>query len=667
VREVREWPEETTLLLQLLASAVGASSLRNQRLAQVELNMARTRDIVESALHAIVAMDGDGRIQDFNPAAERMFGYSASEVIGRTVVETIVPANQHASHLAGLARVRASGESAMIGRPIEVMALRSDGTEIPVEMAITRTLSLDGPSLFIAHISDISVRKTIQSALESSKRLAEETAEARRKFLASISHEMRTPLHAIIGLSHLLTATGLKEDQVEPSAGIRASAALLLSLVDDALDFVRLETGKLRFRDRPFRLSSVLDEAMAPFKLLAESEDLRLVKSIDPLLAEWVMGDAIRFKQILLNLLSNAAKFTKSGEIRVEFEPGSQPGLLRCRVSDTGTGIAAERLPTIFVPFGEPLTTGAPQFPGTGLGLSIVKELIEKQSGTITVDSRVGEGTTFVYELPLPPCEAPPHIDADMAEARDTDLSDVRVLIVEDNPLNRMVVSRFLQAAGARTEMVADGSAALEILESESFDIVLMDLQMPGMDGFTTVELIRRDYGIGPDVLPIIALTASSLEEDRTRALQAGMNGLLRKPFGPDVLIREVVRYTRTRKSGTSPANDASPLLDEHVLLASALGSAAFAAKLLAQFIDDANRAAADLAREPAPPRDELGALSHKLKSGAKWIGARRLAESAERLEQLARQNPGAESLAPPLADVLDIIDRTIAAAKQRL
>jgi PAS domain S-box-containing protein len=679
VRAVREWPEETALTLQLLASALGAFFLRNQRLEQIQLTTARTRAIVESALHAIVAMDIDGRIQDFNPAAERMFGYTAAEVMGRTVAETIVPADQRASHLAGLARVRANGESRMIGQPKELVALRSDGTEISVEIAITRTSSLDGPPLFIAHISDISARKAVQSALESSKRLAEELAEARRKFLASISHEMRTPLNAIIGLSHLLTATELNEDQVEFSEGIRASAGLLLALVDDTLDFVKLEAGKLRFGQRPFRLSSVMDETVAPYQLLAEHQDLRIVKSIDPALPEWVIGDAVRFRQILLNLLSNAAKFTERGEIRVEFEAGSKPGFFRCRVTDTGTGIAAGRLPTIFVPFGQELTTGTPQFPGTGLGLSIVRELIEQQSGTITVHSQVGEGTTFVYELPLPGCQAPPDPDANPPVARNADLSGVRVLIVEDNPLNRMVASRILQTAGVHTELVADGEAALRILESESFDLVLMDLQMPGMDGFTAVERIRRDCGIGPDVLPIIALTASSLEEDRIRALQAGMNGLILKPFEPDVLIREVAVRHIGRKNerdfpangtssknanGTSPLSCPSPqLLDEQVLLASALGSATFASKLLAQFIEDASRAAMDIAREPAPPRRELGALAHKLKSAAGWIGARSLAASAERLEHASRQDPGAEYPEPPLADILDLLDRTIAAA----
>ena len=426
-----------------------------------------------------------------------------------------------------------------------VMLFCTNQRELPRWREMRRFFSKWGEMLASAVIG----RRTLE-ALQQAKRDAEQIAQMRYEFLANMSHEIRTPINGVLGMLNLLQATPLNEEQQDLLHTAQQSAQHLMSLLDDILTLVKLETTETKFEATPTDLKRLLREANDILRSQARIKGLLLREEVlwdKPL---YVLGDPLRLRQVLLNLVGNAIKFTATGEVVARVKVLSETDEqyhLRFEVQDTGVGIPEERQQMIFEPFRQADGSTTRKYGGTGLGLAICKQIVEKMGGQIGVISRVDEGSTFWFELQLPKSEAPAHVklEAQLQNAEQTELSGLRVLIAEDNYVNQKVVRRVLEKWGIHCEVANDGIEVLEWLSREPFHLVLMDCQMPRMDGFEATRRIReyeRQQG-GSLHLPIIALTANAMDEDREKCLAVGMDDFLTKPLKPDLLYEKLCQW----------------------------------------------------------------------------------------------------------------------------
>jgi signal transduction histidine kinase/CheY-like chemotaxis protein len=356
------------------------------------------------------------------------------------------------------------------------------------------------------------------------------------EFLANISHEIRTPMNGVIGMADLLARTSLTPEQQSHLKAIQISGHSLLTLLNDVLDFSRLESKNLTVEQRPFRIRSVMDECLEIMAPLAGGKGLALNSSIAEGTAEMLIGDQHRTRQVLLNLLSNAIKFTSVGSVNVALDSRSLDGgrvKVRFSVSDSGPGIARDDLDRLFIAFQQLDGSSSRQYGGAGLGLAISKRLTELMGGAVTVESTPGQGSTFRFTIVGEPASAPSGAREATTEPRASSRASLRVLLAEDEAINRLVVLDMLEKLGHRADSVNNGLEALQALDRQTYDVVLMDVQMPGLDGLEVTRRIRGAKGSG---VHIIALTAHALSGDRERCLAAGMNNYLSKPLRLDDL-----------------------------------------------------------------------------------------------------------------------------------
>jgi two-component system, sensor histidine kinase and response regulator len=495
----------------------------------------RSRQILETSFDAFAELDAKGCVRDWNMQAEAMLGWSRAEMCGKLLGETIASVASFAGYQDEILKLVESMSGDVGRRRFEITARSREGTEIPVEITLS-AMRRDDSLHFAAFIRDLSERKRFERDLHAAKEAAEGSNQAKSTFLATMSHEIRTPMNGILGMTELVLDTELTSEQREFVGLVQLSAESLLSIINDILDFSKIEAGKMELEVIPLDLRESVGETMKALSFRAHQKGIELIYDVDPSVPETLLGDAGRIRQVLINLVGNAIKFTERGEITVSVDakPSDSPTNLvavHFAVKDTGVGIARDKQSRIFEAFSQADGSMTRKYGGTGLGLTICKRLVELMDGQVWLESDAGVGSTFHFVVRMGVvANASPVARGAGPES----LHGLSVLIVDDNLTNRRVLSGILARWGMRTTLVDGGRAGLEALQlakrnGRSYPLVLLDGQMPDMDGFSLAERIRSDPALAGAT--VMMLTSAGQMGDAARCTELGIAAYLVKPI----------------------------------------------------------------------------------------------------------------------------------------
>ncbi len=669
---------------------------------QLERSKARLDAVLENAADGIITIDEQGNIEAFNRAAEEIFGLNSDAVIGGPVT-VIIPPELHEKHKAGMQRYLQTGENRVIGKRLEIKGQHSAGHQPDIELSINE-LRAAGERRFTALVRDITEKKAAEYALNKihdaldwerqqlAERVEERTlelretneeliqaAKAKDDFLANMSHEIRTPMNAIIGMSHLALQTRLDARQRNYIEKLHLSAEGLLGILNDILDFSKIESGKLDMEETDFHLANAMDQLVNLVGIKAEEKGLAWDFDISPDVPAALVGDPLRLGQILINLGNNAVKFTApGGHVRVSVRCREQDAgsvLLQFAVKDDGIGMSEAQKARLFRPFTQADSSTTRRFGGTGLGLVISKKLCEMMHGGIWVETEPGVGSSFFFTVRLGKQRNQPERHGALAAApRGTvehsvdGLTGAKVLLVEDNDINQELAMELLLSKGLRVELANNGREALDLLSRQDFDAVLMDCQMPVMDGYSATRKIREQERFKD--LPVIAMTANAMAGDRDKVLAAGMNDHVAKPIKVNDMFVTLARWIAPRKrilpspGKTNPSPESGglpplPGIDVTAGLAVAEGNLRLYRRLLIRFkqqqtdFEHAFRAALDENSEAAVRQ------AHSLKGVAGNLGARQVQAAAEALEKACESD--AENVDEHLAKLVAELEPVLA------
>ncbi|MBF0582852.1 MAG: response regulator [Magnetococcales bacterium] len=517
------------------AALILSNEIRNLVRQQALADLRKWGHIFEHAEWGVVVGNATGNtLELMNPAFARMHGYTVEELRGRPIADVFAPESR--AQLPDL--IRAAHSRGHI--TAESSHIRRDGTTFPVLLNITAVKDNDGKVLYrVVNVQDITERQRSEILLLQAKEQAEAATRAKGDFLASMSHEIRTPMNVVLGMSELLLETELTPVQRRFVQTMHHSGKAMLGVINDILDFSRIEAGRISLEDAPYSPRQVVAETTHLMEVVAETKGLAMEDWVASDIPETVLGDESRIRQILINLLSNAIKFTHQGRVDVvlTLHP-QQPGTMLFKVVDTGIGIAPAQLDTIFERFTQAdggITRG---YGGTGLGLAISRHLVEMMGGRIWVESQVEQGSQFLFALPVRIAQraVKQEVSADLFAATRT--RSLRILLAEDVEENQVLFEAYLRQTSHHLVMVGDGEQAVARVQEEKFDVVVMDIQMPRMDGYTATRLIRqweRETGRSP--MPIVALSAHAMEGETERSREAGCSLYLSKPIKKKKLL----------------------------------------------------------------------------------------------------------------------------------
>ncbi|BDS10737.1 PAS domain-containing hybrid sensor histidine kinase/response regulator [Aureispira anguillae] len=502
--------------------------------------------ILNTSLDAIFTIDETGKIIDWNPNAEKIFGYSSTEVIGRVLNNLIVPNAKAIKSKKEIALFMKMEQPPPLNQRIELTAIRKTGEEFPIELTMS-PIKIQNQYFFSAFCRDITIRKKSEQALINAKKAAEQARNVERQFLAHMSHEIRTPMNAVIGMTYLLQRSQPTAEQKDYIQALKFSADSLMGIISDILDLSKIEAGEIELEYRPFSLHSLLESLYRSYQFRLQEKNISIKINIDKNIKHQVIGDKTRMGQILSNLLSNASKFTSEGSIGITALLEKSEGdtcWIKFQVSDTGIGISKENLGIIFSSFKQATVNTHREFGGTGLGLSIVKQLVELQNGTIKVKSELGKGTVFEVLLPFKYSEL---LNTDIKKSKSTNgqtidsFKELTILIAEDNLINQKLITSIFTQWGIDFDLANNGLEAVEYARTKQYDMIFMDLNMPIMNGYEATVKIKKDPLNLNFHTPIVTLTAAALHEERKRMFEAGVYDFITKPFSPQQLQRTII------------------------------------------------------------------------------------------------------------------------------
>jgi PAS domain S-box-containing protein len=720
---------------------------------QLEISEIRNRAILHSALDAIVTIDIEGKVLEFNPAASALFGYKPEEIIGKSMAEYLIPQRFREQHEQGMQHYRKTGKGDVLNRLVELTAVDRAGDEKPVEAAII-PVELAGSRFFTAFMRDISSRKQFEELIVEAKEAAESASRAKSDFLAVMSHEIRTPINAILGAVTLLGELDHNEEQSRYLKMADEASKSLLSLINDILDFSKIEAGKLELEPAEFDLVELVEETLGLFSKRAHELGLDLSSFFSAHVPRRITSDQGKIRQIILNLLSNALKFTEQGGILIRIET-EDDGLIRFQVTDTGIGIEETKITTLFDQFVQADSSTKRKYGGTGLGLAISCRLAALLGGDMGVQTIKEVGSQFwftikpgssseihcikktahkatlvkLYETNLitlcaltrqlsamgleveihsPGKDGQSRIEFsndqeswqynlteqvsnrimadslvkpvkldDLYMALDHQLNTTvqtkhagvpeirrqqhqRLLLAEDSQANQIIAKTFLENAGYDVDVVADGQEAVNAVMALPYDLILMDVSMPEMDGLEATRRIREL----PDEkgqINIIALTANVFKDDLDRCMEAGMNGFIPKPIDKNRLLSTLEHYLPTppledATTSTPEIAKDTRCLDQNILdqLINDVGEEVLPTMLEVYFKEVDNRCKQIKQAMTALDIETMREQAHALKSSSGALGAANLRDIAEKIEYACKQGHDAEAkeIAGRLEDV---------------
>lgn len=589
----------------------------------------------------------------------KMLGYTEEEMVGKNATELLVPA-EFVSVVERQQEERLRGNAGSY----ELQLIKKDGSRIWV--LVSGVPILDENGIIVGSMGihyDMTERKQLEHELARAKRFAEEAQQAEKQFFANMSHEIRTPLNAIIGMSHLLFDTQPTQQQREYIDILKTSADFLHSLISDLLDMTKIEAGRIEIHARPFDLAGLLRSTQKVFQMKLQNRPISVDVSLDERINAEFIGDDVMLNQILLNLVGNAEKFTEQGKIQITARITKEElnrQWVEFTVTDTGVGIPAEKLDMVFQKFKQVNPQGF-KHKGTGLGLAITKELVEIQDGTISVASQVDVGSSFTFTIPyiksLVPAEQKT-VDKQLTLVEE--LKTCNVLIVEDNLMNQTYIGSLLNKWNIPYTMASDGKQAVEKAKNQQFDIILMDIQMPIMNGYEATVAIRSTQNPNQDTA-IIALTASAMLDHKSVAMEAGMNDFLTKPFEPNQLLSVLQRFAPVEQIDNEGCILFNEALDRQRLSELYGGDAAYASEMFSMFLTDI---VPDIRKLPSicETKDwtHLASAAHKLKPTLAMVGLSELEEKMRRLENSARQDKDVDLIEEYCHDFMIEIDKVL-------
>jgi PAS domain S-box-containing protein len=546
---LRADPVSTTVRFLTLAEDISSTKAAQEALRQREL---RFRSLIENGLDMIAVIHTDGTFVYLSPSVEKVLGYMPGEIEGQPVSRYVYPDDGVEASLGGLA---SGAPETVVGRfrhrdgswrILEGVAnLLQNGTEIVMN-------SRDVTERFEAHSRLQETNEKLAHALA----YAREATELKSRFLANMSHEIRTPMNGILGMSELLLTTDLSPEQQEYGAAIHRSTNSLLTIINDILDISKIEAGKLGLENVPFLLREAVQDVVVLLTSAASEKGIEFTWNVEPGTPQAVTGDPVRFRQVLLNLLGNAIKFTAAGSVRLNLAGKLDPPdrvQVAAAVVDTGIGIPPEQQHHLFESFRQADDSTTRRYGGTGLGLTISRELARMMGGDVTCESAPGIGTTFAFTAVFGAAQKDTcPLGGQESPAADSQPISGKILLVEDNAINARLAIRILTKGGHSVRAVGNGQEAVDIFRQESWDLVLMDVQMPVMDGFEAARQIRALPESAS--VPIIALTANAMAGDREACLAAGMSDYLSKPLSGSQVLSKIAHWLRWRAAGLGSA-----------------------------------------------------------------------------------------------------------------
>lgn len=646
----------------------------NERTLQLTRSEDKYRGIIESMELGLLEVDLEQNIVRAYDWFCDMTGYDLGELEGKNAAEVFLN-KESIAFMKKQDEIRKQGQAGVY----EIQIRKKDGTFIWVLISGAPIYNFEGEVIGSIGIHyDITARKKMLHELARAKKTAEAARDAEKQFLARMSHEIRTPLNAIIGMSHLLSGTATSLEQHDYVSSIKTSADLLLKIVSDILDISKIEAGEIKVNSESFNLRSLVISLQKTFRVKGGETGVEVLMDVDKQIKNLVIGDELLLTQILMNLMSNAMKFTSKGNVKISvklLESKDEKYFLEFDVSDTGVGIDQEKLGLIFENFKQADEQVRHEFGGTGLGLAITKKFVELQGGEIWAESKLGEGTSFKFKITYLDSGEKEVVEIEKDEqALHTvfEPSEQSILIVEDNYMNRKYITTLMNKWQIKFDVAINGREGWEMAQQNNYDLIFMDISMPEMDGYQATKLIRNNKNLNQNT-PIIALTASAIISKREQALSSGMTDYLPKPFDPNQLLELILKYTtrQTEVQVASPPQTSistDSILDRPYLEKFYGGDDSHAADMFDIFLNHTVHEVPQLRPlMEAKDWEKTRQLAHKIKPNFSMVGLTQLEKMMLNIEKMADQKENVNKLLQTLDEVENVLEKAVPVLEQEL